>query len=118
MVTTSLPSSEKSILIGLDHEGVTRRDVEDSLDELRQFAATAEGMDTFFQELELRLSTWRLGIRFRIPNGESALLAEIHRVGHVLSVTYEGDTAILTAHIPPELKTRLSPCEESAAPAA
>ena len=78
-------------------------------------ARTGEGMDTFFQELEVRLGSWRMRVEFRIPNTESALLAEIHRVGHVLSVNYEGDTAIVIAHVPPELKSRLAPYEKAAA---
>jgi len=74
-------------------------------------ARTGEGMDTLFQELELRLEAWRLRATFRIPNSESALLAEMHRVGHVLGVTYEQDDALVVAHIPPELKAKLIPYE-------
>ncbi|HRJ71186.1 MAG TPA: GTPase HflX [Terrimicrobiaceae bacterium] len=74
-------------------------------------ARTGDGMDAFLQELAMRLDAWRLRITFRIPAAESALLAEVHRVGHVLSVTYEENTAIVTAHIPPELKHRLAPYE-------
>jgi GTP-binding protein HflX len=78
---------------------------------------TGEGMDTLFQELEVRLEAWRLRATFRIPNDESALLAEIHRVGHVLGVTYEGDDAVVVAHIPPELKAKLTSYESSGADA-
>ena len=78
---------------------------------------TGEGMDTLFQELEVRLEAWRLRATFRIPNGESALLAEIHRVGHVLGVTYEGDDAVVVAHIPPELKAKLTSYESPGADA-
>ena len=74
-------------------------------------ARTGEGMDSFFEELELRLSAWRMRGEFLIPLCESALLAELHRVGHVLSVTYEGDAALVTAHVPPEIKHRLAPFE-------
>ncbi len=77
-------------------------------------ARTGEGMEEFFAELELRLGAWRLRARLRIPTSESALLAEIHRVGHVLDITYEGDDAVVTAHIPPELKPRLAAFEMDA----
>jgi GTP-binding protein HflX len=77
-------------------------------------ARTGEGMDSFFQELEVRLGSWRMRVEFRIPNTESALLAEIHRVGHVLNLSYEGDTAIVIAHVPPELKSRLVPYKKDA----
>lgn len=71
-------------------------------------ARTGEGMASFFEELELRLSAWRMRVEFRIPIVESALLAEMHRVGHVLSTTYEDDIAVVVAHIPPEMKSRLA----------
>lgn len=74
-------------------------------------ALTGAGMDIFFEEMELRLAAWRLRAEFRIPIDASALLAELHRVGHVLSVTYEDDTAVVLAHIPPELKPKLAPYE-------
>ena len=79
-------------------------------------ARTGEGMDTFFEELEVRLGSWRMRVEFRIPNSESALLAEVHRVGHVLSLTYEGDTAVVTAHVPPELKSKLALYEKDGDP--
>ena len=73
-------------------------------------------MDTFFQELEVRLGSWRMRVEFRIPNSESALLAEVHRVGHVLNITYEAGNAVVTAHVPPELKSKLAPYEKDADP--
>jgi len=74
-------------------------------------ARTGVGVDTFLEELEVRLSAWRLKARYRVPQSESALLAEIHRVGHVLDVAYEGDNALVTAHVPPEMKAKLAPFE-------
>lgn len=74
-------------------------------------ARTGEGIETFYQELEMRLGSWRMRVQFRIPLRESALLAEVHRVGHILSVAYSEDTALVTAHVPPELKHRLAPYE-------
>jgi len=70
-------------------------------------ARTGEGIDSFFQELEVRLGSWRMKSRLRIPTDASALLAELHRVGHVLETTYDGDFALVTAHVPPELASRL-----------
>lgn len=72
---------------------------------------TGEGLESFFAELEMRLSAWRMRAEFRIPTNESALLAEIHRVGHVLHIAYDGDDALVTAHVPPEIKSRLAPFE-------
>jgi len=40
---------------------------------------------------------------------ESALLAEVHRVGHVIELRYEGECAALVAHVPPQLEQKLAP---------
>ena len=71
-------------------------------------ARTGEGMAQLIEELEIRLAAWRMQGRFEIPLTEQALLAEIHRVGHVLDLKYGEATAMITAHIPPELIGRLS----------
>jgi GTP-binding protein HflX len=71
-------------------------------------ARTGEGMTTLVKALENALSAWRLRSRFQIPANESALLAEIHRVGHVLELSYQEDVAIVVAHVPPHLEQRLA----------
>ena len=70
-------------------------------------AKTGEGVNKLVQALQDALSAWRLRSRFRIPASESALIAEIHRVGHILELKYEGNDAILVAHVPPELAQKL-----------
>jgi hypothetical protein len=59
------------------------------------------------QALQRALSSWRLRSRFRIPASESALIAEIHRVGHVLELHYEGGDTLIVAHVPPDLAQKL-----------
>jgi GTP-binding protein HflX len=71
-------------------------------------ARTGEGVNTLVQALQDALSAWRLRSRFKIPVSESALIAEIHRVGHVLELNYEGNDAIIVAHVPPELSQKLA----------
>ena len=71
-------------------------------------AHTGEGVNNLVQALQEALSSWRLRLHFRIPTKESALLAEIHRVGHVLELKYEGDDAVIVAHVPPHLEAKLS----------
>ena len=71
-------------------------------------ARTGEGVSDLVRALQDALASWRLRSRFRIPTHESALLAEIHRVGHVLDLQYEGDDAVVSAHVPPQLEQRLS----------
>ena len=71
-------------------------------------ARTGEGVNNLVQALQDALSAWRLRSRFRIPASEPALIAEIHRVGHVLELTYDGNDAVIVAHVPPELSQKLA----------
>lgn len=71
-------------------------------------ARTGEGLEAMRQELENQLSAWRLRAAYRLPAGESALIAEIYRVGHVLDIRYQGESVFVRAHVPPELQGRLS----------
>jgi GTPase len=77
-------------------------------------ARTGEGVNSLVQALQGALSAWRLRSRFRIPVSESALIAEIHRVGHVLELHYEGEGAVIVAHVPPELAQKLERYAEPA----
>jgi GTPase len=70
-------------------------------------AKTGHGVEELVDALQGALSAWRLRSRFRVPMSESNLIAEIHRVGHVLELRYEGESAIITAHVPPHLEQRL-----------
>jgi len=71
-------------------------------------ARTGEGMSRLVQALQDMLGSWRLRLLFRIPAKESALLAEIHRVGHVLELRYEGEDTLIVAHVPPHLEAKLA----------
>jgi len=71
-------------------------------------ARTGEGVGALVQALQEEVSAWRLNLRFRIPLTESGLIAEIHRVGHVLDLRYEGEQALVVAHVPPQLEQRLA----------
>jgi GTP-binding protein HflX len=71
-------------------------------------ARTGEGVDELIPALQNTLSSWRLRSRYRVPQSESALLAEVHRVGHVLELRYEGEFAELVAHVPPQLDQKLA----------
>src|SRR5438128_2752808 len=71
-------------------------------------ARTGEGVNTLVQALENALSSWRLRSRFRIPSKESALIAEIHRVGHVLELRYEGNDALILVHVHSHLEQKLA----------
>jgi GTP-binding protein HflX len=72
-------------------------------------ARTGAGVNELVAALQDELASWRLRSRFCIPLSESGLLAEVHRIGHVLELRYEGDSAIIVAHIPPQLEQRLEP---------
>ena len=72
-------------------------------------ARTGANLDDLVPALQNALISWRLRARYRLPVSEAALLAEAHRVGHVLEVQYEGDHTLLVAHVPPQLEQKLAP---------
>jgi GTP-binding protein HflX len=65
-------------------------------------------MNELVNALQDELASWRLRSHFRIPLTESGLIAEIHRIGHMLELRYEGDAAVVVAHIPPQLEQKLA----------
>ncbi len=69
---------------------------------------TGENMEGLVGELQHQLAAWRHRVRLRLPQAESALLAELHRAGHVVELAYEGDDVVVTAHLPPALQARLA----------
>ena len=71
-------------------------------------AKSGQGIDQFVDALQSALSAWRLRSHFRIPLSESNLIAELHRVGHVLELRYDNDYAVITAHVPPHLEQKLT----------
>jgi len=113
-VTKELDAYGKQTLIVFNKiDNLRNRELVDSY--LKRFpgsvaisARTGEGVNKLVQALEDALSSWRLRSRFRIPANESALIAEIHRVGHVLELRYEGNDAVIVAHVPPHLEQKLA----------
>jgi GTP-binding protein HflX len=72
-------------------------------------ARTGEGVEELIPALQNTLSSWRLRCRYKLPQSESALRAEVHRVGHVLELRYEDEFVELVAHVPPQLEQKLAP---------
>ncbi|MEY2485689.1 MAG: GTPase [Verrucomicrobiota bacterium] len=70
-------------------------------------AHSGEGVNNLVVALQEALGSWRLRSRFCIPQNESALIAEIHRVGHILELHYEGDDVLIVANVPPHLEAKL-----------
>jgi GTP-binding protein HflX len=66
------------------------------------------GVSSLVQALQDELGAWRLRSHFRVPMSEAGLIAEIHRVGHVLELRYEGEFALIVAHTPPQLQQKLA----------
>jgi GTP-binding protein HflX len=71
-------------------------------------ARTGAGVTALVQALEDELASWRLRSRFRIPQSEAGLIAEIHRIGHVLELHYEDEFALVVAHVPAQLEQKLN----------
>lgn len=70
-------------------------------------AKTGIGVQDFVDAVQMALGAWRLRLHFRVPLKESNLIAELHRVGHVLDLRYENEQAVITAHVPPHLEQKL-----------
>ncbi len=71
-------------------------------------ARTGEGVSALVQALQDAVTSWHLNLRFRIPLSASGLIAEIHRSGRVLELRYEGEMAVIVAHVPPALEQKLA----------
>jgi GTP-binding protein HflX len=72
-------------------------------------ARNGEGVAALVHALQGELGAWRLRSCFHVPLTESGLIAEVHRIGHVLELHYEGDVAVIVAHVPPQLQQKLEP---------
>jgi GTP-binding protein HflX len=72
-------------------------------------AVTGAGFPELFGEIENQVKAWRLRVKLVLPNHLTALVAELHRVGRVLDISYQGDTITLTAHVPPQLQGKIKP---------
>ncbi len=72
-------------------------------------ARTGAGVPDLVTALQDQLASWRLRSRYRVPLSESGLIAEVHRIGHVLELRYEGEAALIVAHVPPQLQPKLAP---------
>ncbi len=72
-------------------------------------ARTGAGFDDLVPALQNVLTSWRLRARYRLPVREAALLAEVHRVGHVIELHYDGDFTEVLANVPPQLEAKLAP---------
>jgi GTPase len=71
-------------------------------------ARTGAGVAGLVQALEDELGAWRLRSRFRVPLTEAGLIAEIHRIGHVLELRYEDEFAVIVAHLPPQMHQKVA----------
>jgi GTP-binding protein HflX len=79
-------------------------------------AKSGQGLDALIEELVHRLSSWprwRMRADYKVPITEAALIAAIHRAGHVVHIEYREDHAFLRAHVPPELEKKCAPYEIS-----
>ncbi|MDQ6860164.1 MAG: GTPase HflX [Verrucomicrobiota bacterium] len=72
-------------------------------------ARTGEGVGALVQVLQDDVTSWHLNLRFHVPLSESALIAEIHRVGRVLEERYESEMVAIVAHVPRQLEQKLAP---------
>src|SRR6187402_299988 len=80
-------SRERALLIGLEKEGVSKWDLHDSLDELRELAnsAGAEVVDTVTQKLQRPTAPYYIG------KGKAELIKDSFQHQHVTSVIFDDE---------------------------
>ncbi len=117
-VVAELDADRKQTLIVFNKTDLARPEFVEA--QLRRYpgsvsvsAKTGHGMNSLIEELEHRLSSWRMRAVYKIPLTASALIAAIHRAGHVVQIEYREDHVFLRAHVPPELEKRCAPYEIS-----
>jgi len=112
-ILKELGAAEKQCLIifnkidRIAHPDLIRRELERFPNSVAISARFGLGKEEFLTRLEQELSSLRVESSYHLPPQASALLAEIHRLGHVSSLRYEDDVAILTASVPIALAKRL-----------
>lgn len=72
-------------------------------------AREGTGVEDVLHEIENRVASWRQRVDLLLPHTEASLISEVHSLGRVLEIRYEGDGVYITAHIPPSLQYRLRP---------
>ena len=82
-----IPAAERVILVGLEHDGVSRWDLEDSLDELRQLADTAGAkvVETVVQRLDKPTAPFYIG------KGKAGEIAKSSGEKHATSVIFDDE---------------------------
>src|SRR5918912_4248656 len=78
---------ERALLIGLEKEGVSKWDLRDSMDELRELASSAgaEVVDTVTQKLSKPTAPFYIG------RGKAELIKESFKDQHVTSVIFDDE---------------------------
>ena len=94
------------------HPSLIQRELERCHSSVAISARFGLGKEELLRQIEQQLSSLRVKGCYHLPPQESALLAEIHRLGHVSSLQYEGEVAIVTASLPKALAERLAPFEK------
>jgi GTP-binding protein HflX len=65
-------------------------------------ATTGEGVSNLLAELGTQLRPTREFLELKIPHGQSAVIARLHKVGQVIERRYTGKTAKFKVRIPPQ----------------
>ncbi len=72
-------------------------------------ALTGEGIPALLEELNNQVRPIRDFMELSVPHGESAVIARLHAVGHVVERDYSGEQAHFKVRIPPHLHEEFAP---------
>jgi len=72
-------------------------------------ATTGEGIPSLLAEIGVQLRPKREFLELRVPHGQSAVIARLHKVGQVIESSYRGPKARFKVRIPPHHHDEFAP---------
>jgi GTP-binding protein HflX len=70
---------------------------------------SGDGVETLLAAVSTRLQNSMRSVRVLVPYAQGDLVEEIHRCGVVDEMEYTEDGALMQAHVPPNLASKLTP---------
>ncbi|MGA3163356.1 MAG: GTPase HflX [Verrucomicrobiota bacterium] len=72
-------------------------------------ATTGEGIASLLAEIGTQLRPKREFLELRVPHGQAAVIARLHKVGQVIERRYSGKTARFKVRLPPQYHDEFAP---------
>lgn len=93
----------------LDSNGLLNRLREHHPHAVAISATTGEGIVSLLAEIGTQLRPKREFLELRVPHGQAAVIARLHKVGQVIERRYSGKTARFKVRLPPQYHDEFAP---------